>query len=346
MLKKTDNAVMGKYDYCGACTFYLGAIIVLLICQALAGVVSAALVKSYPDISSNGDFNTAFMICIQAFNLGYIVLFTKLHRYKFDFGIVKNNETGKGITPSVIIVPVISAVLLMIGMYLPTIWFGYFTKYAIRIPPEMGSVQLTTTSSVVMIVLASVFFAPICEETIYRGVLFNGLRRERTVLNAVLLSALAFMLMHLSIVQVVFQFSIGVVSAFIMHKTKRLAPSVILHAVANSLALIIELTPLSAVLNGCLIWLTQNIAAAFFITLGLFASAFGLLFVIIKFGFNVKDIVMRVKKDASEKEQITPQTVTDEITASARKKDGTFRFWIGIVLCAVLLVINLIVSVV
>ncbi len=40
-----------------------------------------------------------------------------------------------------------------------------------------------------------------------------------------------------------------------------------------------------------------------------------------------------------------PDRMRDQISAAARKKDGTFRFWTGIVICALLLLINLAVTV-
>ncbi len=354
--------IQRKYDYCGACTFYLGAVITTLLCQALAGVVSAALVGKYPDISNNGDFNTAFMIFVQAANLAFIALFSKLNGYKFDCAFVKSDRGAKSL-PFAVVVPVLAAGLLLVGMYLPTVWFGYFTRYALHVPPDFGQLRLTTPSSIAMVVIASVFLAPLCEETIYRGVLFCGLKKERKTLNAVLLSALAFMLMHMSPVQVVFQFAIGVTSAFIMHKSKRLLPPVILHATANALALVMELTPLSGMLANCMAWLTNNVAAALFITIGLAAACGGALFVIIKYGFDIADLFARNKRDnkpaqasattaendgeADDKrdEMSAPDRMRDQISAAARKKDGTFRFWTGIVICALLLLINLAVTV-
>ena len=347
--------IQRKYDYCGACTFYLGAVITTLLCQALAGVVSAALVGKYPDISNNGDFNTAFMIFVQAANLAFIALFSKLNGYKLDCAFAKS-------LPFAVVVPVLAAGLLLVGMYLPTVWFGYFTRYALHVPPDFGQLRLTTPSSIAMVVIASVFLAPLCEETIYRGVLFCGLKKERKTLNAVLLSALAFMLMHMSPVQVVFQFAIGVTSAFIMHKSKRLLPPVILHATANALALVMELTPLSGMLANCMAWLTNNVAAALFITIGLAAASVGALYVLIKYGFDIADLFDRNKRDnkpapssaSSEKDgdaddnrdaMSAPDRMRDQISAAARKKDGTFRFWTGIVICALLLLINLAVTV-
>lgn len=359
MLKNSKN--LSAYDYGGACAFYLGAIIVTLLCQAAAGIVSAALAKSYPDIAKNGDFNTAFMIVIQLANAAFIYFYTKLRRNKFDFTFVRRDGDDKGITPSVVIVPIIAAATLMFGMYLPTVWYGYFAR-VIGVPESAGEINLDTVSSIVMIVVASVALAPVMEETIYRGVLLHGMRRERSAIQAVMFSALAFTLMHMNVVQVVFQFALGVLSAFVALKTERLLPSIILHATANALALVMQLTPFAGVLAGCEAWLTQNIVAAFFITLGLFAAAFGALFALVKFGFDIKNVLARLGKgttksdepqDGADDEAVAPQSAdgnaddeTANRVAAVRRKsgrsDGTFKYFIGIGICAVMLIINMI----
>lgn len=345
MLK--SNVTPRKYDYCGACTFYLGAIIVTLICQAVSGVISAAITAAHPDFSGNSDFSTAFMIVVQAANAAFIVLFSKLNRYKFDFAYVRRGGRGR-VEPSTFVVPVVGAGLLMIAMYLPTLWYGYFTTYALGISPELGNINLDTVSSVVMIVIASVFLAPVCEEVIYRGILFNGLKKHRSVLGAVTLSALAFMLMHMSPVQVVFQFSLGVASAYIMHRSGRMLPSVLFHATANALALIMQLTPFAGVLVGCEVWLVSHVAAAFFITLGLLAGGGGALYALIRFGFDAKLLgnapYVEVAEEAPQSDEAN--VVRDAAIEVARRKDGTFRYWVAIAICGVVFVAALIVSVI
>lgn len=333
MLKTSGNKLK-KFDYCGACSFYLGAIIVTLICQALAGVVSTLLSKSVPDISTNGDFLTAFMIVIQAANALFILLFCKRNKYRFDCALAC--KADKNVDYRDFILPVIAAIVLLFAMYLPTLWYGYFTTYALRIPPSSGNIDLTTTSSVVMIVSASVFMAPVFEETIYRGVLFNGLRKNGTAVKAVALSALAFMLMHMSPIQVVFQFALGALSAAIMNKTHRLLPCVLLHATANAAALAIQFEPLASVVDGGVAWMVANPTAAAFITLTLFVGGGAALFALVRFGYGNKNA--EVSEDVDD-EKVTPQAVA---LADARKKDGTIRYFIAIGISGVLFVINLI----
>lgn len=352
-----------KYDFCDACMFYLGAIVVLLLGQGVAGVLAAALGSVVPNIASDGNFNTAFMIVLQCFSAAFIVLYTRLGRREFNFVIVNEGLKNKKISPLAIILPIAAAVVLMVGMFLPTIWYGYFTQYVLRIPSEAGQVDLSSPAAVVMIVIASVFLAPICEETIYRGVLFNGLKSEFSPVKAIVLSAVAFMLMHMNAAQVVFQLALGVVSAVIMYYGGRLISCILLHAAANSLALVIELTPVGDALGGCVAWMTNNIAAAVFITLGLLVAACGIMFVIVWFGFKrCCTDMQKCDGAAQETEHANSVKQADEvadgedeaadllvkkqqITGTLRKKDGSFRYCIAAGICGVMFIINTVVSI-
>lgn len=352
MLKNGKTQAPRDYDYSSACAFFLGAIVVSLVCQAAAGVVAAALSDAYPNISENGDFNTAFMIAVQIANGAFIYFFSKLCGRKLRPTVFNRSAVSVRATVLYLTLPVLCAALLMVGMYLPTTWYGYFIHDAVGVPWSAGAIELNTPSSVAMIVIASVFLAPLCEETIYRGVLFDGLNREFTAVKAALLSALAFMLMHMNPLQVVFQFSLGVLSAFIIKKTRMLLPSVILHASANALALVMQLTPFADVLTGCVLWLTNNIAAAFFITLALFAVCGALLFAVVRFCFSPSNgsceenapIASESSARAAEKSANDGAETSALNVEALRKKDGTFKYWIGVGLCAMMFIINLIVN--
>lgn len=347
---RTEAGSRKYYDYGSACTFFLCAIVVGLVCQAAAGVVAAALEDRYPNISQNGNFNTAFMIVVQIANGAFILLFSKFCGRKIRPTFYKRASDVKT-DVLYIVVPVVCAVVLMIGMYLPTVWYGYFIHDAVGVPWSAGEIELSSVASVVMIVIASVFLAPVCEETIYRGVLNDGLNMRFSAVKAALLSALAFMLMHMNPMQVVFQFALGVLSAFVIDRTKRILPSVILHACANSLALVMQMTAFGGVLSGCVAWLTSNIAAAFFITLALFSGGGALLFALVRLGLKrapdeVADAVTRKETPAPEGADSTAarQAQVAPVLEDMARRDGTFKYCIGVGLCAVMLVINLVVS--
>lgn len=332
-----------KYDLCEACMFYLGAVVVLLAGQAAAGVIAYALGDKIADPAANGVFNTAFMIVLQLISAAFIVVYTRCTKRSFNFSFIGEGETSKAKNPLYYVLPIVAAIVLMAGMFLPTMWYGYFTQYVLRVPPEAGQVDMSRPASVACIVIASVFLAPLCEETIYRGVLFGGLKSGYGVVKAVLLSALAFMLMHMNVSQVVFQFALGVTSAVIMWAGGRLVSCIILHAAANSLALVIELTPLGVALGGCVEWLTQNVVAAVFITLGFALVAAALMFVIVKFGFmRVGEAARAEDNDANGNAAELGQADGERevLIADMRKKDGRMRYIIAASICGVMLVVN------
>ncbi len=337
MLNVVKNG-QGRLDYCESTLFYLFAIVILLVAQFFVGVIAAALGNVVPDIAENGEFNTACMIFFQVVNAAFILVFFKLKKYKLNFSPVKSKKSGRGVTAVTVILPIVAAAVLMVGMYLPTVWFGYLTE-VMGVPPEAGSIDIETPSAgLVMLVISSVFLAPPCEEFIYRGVLLHGLREEKSAVKAVLLSALAFMLMHISPFQIVFQFALGVLGAIIVLRTGRLFPSVILHAASNALAIVVEFTPLAKTLNSCVTWLVAHVGVAFAVTLGLFVCAGGIVFLIVKFGLKEKSAVETPTADEEEPSAELEQD--KQALVLMRKRNGTMWLYIGIGICVLMLIIN------
>ena len=352
LTKGNDKNNSIAYDYSSSCAFYMFAVLVVLLCQGVAGVAAAAIETRYEGASSGGIFNTACMIFFQAANFAFIYFYTRIYRRKLNFSYIKN-ASGQGVTPKTVILPILLAAILMCGMYLPTVWYGYFTQ-AIGIPADAGALELNSAGATVMIVIASVFLAPAFEETIYRGVLLNGLKNEFSVTKSVMLSAVAFMMMHMSPLQVVFQFALGVLSGYLAIKTERLLPSVILHAVANALALVIQLTPLAAALDGSVLWLTQHIAAAVLFTILFAAVSFALCFLLLRYAFDKthwdnhgavetgKDESKEIAQDEDRSENHAQQIMREQVMANITRRDGLVKYFIGIGICAVMFVINLV----
>jgi membrane protease YdiL (CAAX protease family) len=86
-----------------------------------------------------------------------------------------------------------------------------------------------------------VVIAPLFEEWICRGLIFGSLRSRYGVVRSMVLSALVFGLMHVQPVPVLNAFVLGLVLAFIYHKTNSLWSSVILHALYNGTAYLLTI---------------------------------------------------------------------------------------------------------
>lgn len=73
----------------------------------------------------------------------------------------------------------------------------------------------------------------ICEELIFRGVIFQGLKERFSKWASVLLSALLFALMHQNIEQFLYPFLLGCVLAIVMDRTNNLIYPIIIHLFNN-----------------------------------------------------------------------------------------------------------------
>lgn len=73
----------------------------------------------------------------------------------------------------------------------------------------------------------------ICEELIFRGVIFQGLKEKFSSTTSILLSALLFALMHQNIQQFIYPFLLGCVLAFTFERTNNLLYPILIHFFNN-----------------------------------------------------------------------------------------------------------------
>lgn len=90
----------------------------------------------------------------------------------------------------------------------------------------------------IAILIVAVIGAPLVEELLFRGVLFEEIRKECSVKTTILLTALMFGCYHFNILQTPNTFFMGLVLAYVYYKTKSIKASIIVHATNNILAMI------------------------------------------------------------------------------------------------------------
>ncbi len=73
----------------------------------------------------------------------------------------------------------------------------------------------------------------ICEEFIFRGVIYKGLRQKYSATSSILLCGLIFALMHGSITQFIYPFILGCLLSFVMEKTNNLLYTILIHLFNN-----------------------------------------------------------------------------------------------------------------
>lgn len=73
----------------------------------------------------------------------------------------------------------------------------------------------------------------ICEELLFRGIIFQGLKENFSKPISIVLSALIFALVHQSIQQFIYPFLLGLLLAFVFDKTNNLIYSILIHMFNN-----------------------------------------------------------------------------------------------------------------
>ena len=75
--------------------------------------------------------------------------------------------------------------------------------------------------------------APLVEELVFRGIVFNGIKKLVKPLMAAVISAALFAYGHVGFLQVAYAFVIGFMFAYVYHHTNKLYITIIMHSVIN-----------------------------------------------------------------------------------------------------------------
>ena len=79
---------------------------------------------------------------------------------------------------------------------------------------------------------------PLCEELVFRGLMYKRLREYAGFIGAMLYSSIVFSFMHINIVQAVYAFFMAVVFAFVYEKYGSVKAPVVAHISANIVAIL------------------------------------------------------------------------------------------------------------
>lgn len=81
---------------------------------------------------------------------------------------------------------------------------------------------------------------PLIEELAFRGIILDDLRSVMVDREAIIVSAMMFMILHLSILSLPYLLAIGILAAWLRIRTGSIWPCVLLHCTHNSLVLFFE----------------------------------------------------------------------------------------------------------
>ena len=169
-------------------------------------------------ILSELSFLLVFLICNKKFKKDILV--ASRIRFKPDAFVVIGTIFG--------------AVILFFGsMNVSEMFTNLFSTFAKD--SSQISVPLDTFGQFLIAVLLLAVLPAVCEELLFRGVIFQGLRSKFKGPWAILMSAGLFALMHMSIYQTLHQFVLGVIFATLAYFTGSIVYGMIFHFTNNFL---------------------------------------------------------------------------------------------------------------
>lgn len=217
----------------GGAAVYLIAILVNLGVQLLGSVVLVIAGATSGETGVSSVLNYVLMAALQA---GFLLVF-RLYTKKTDRGIAFPVRMLKWYD---ILLCLLSSVICVFCFIFPAQWFALLLeKIGYNFSTE---IPLDGALDVVLCVIVTVIIAPVTEELVFRGALLTGLTKKFGTIPAILLSGLAFSLMHMNPEQTVYQFFIGCACAYIAISSGSVLASMIVHAGNNLIALILEFT--------------------------------------------------------------------------------------------------------
>lgn len=90
-------------------------------------------------------------------------------------------------------------------------------------------INMTAGPAIILVAI----FGPMCEEFVFRGMIFGGYRRACSVFSSVLVSGILFGLMHLNFNQCGYTFILGCWMAIVAEATGSIWPPVLIHFIIN-----------------------------------------------------------------------------------------------------------------
>ncbi|MDD4815575.1 MAG: CPBP family intramembrane metalloprotease [Clostridia bacterium] len=182
---------------------------------------------------------------------------------------------------------------------------------------DINSVSFLIVS---IILLAGV--PAIIEEFVFRGVIFQGLRKYGNWV-AILGSSALFALVHLSAEQFIFPFLFGIIMAYIVLKTGSIFASMIIHFVANTLTVLLNYFKVEIMFDIDFVWFVL-------IALGIGLATFCIVWLMSK----------KMKNVEKTKEVEEVLAVIDNAEFANKNKGNTSNLKFGIIFGIVIWVIN------
>lgn len=175
----------------------------------------------------------------------------------------KENHIFKKVHFKKILILILIAVFSFLCLY-PII--TCFDVLLIKLGIKLGTLpyELTTTNYFISII-SLVILPAVCEELLFRGLIFQGLKKHGKSF-AIILSSVMFSIYHMSLSQTIYPILIGLLLGVIMYYEENIYYCIAVHLTNNFLSLTLSYFKISLVFNHWSYFILAVMLAAIFIS--------------------------------------------------------------------------------
>lgn len=222
----------------------------MILNQLIIGLVSGIGAIFIKDANKIGE-----KIYILAF-IGDLITLTLVY---FMYSIYNKKLLSKNVFKKINLKDIVYIILFGIGL---SIIILNLTGILTKLIPSYTNVQnhLEHTKNSILQLSIIIILIPICEEIIYRRVIFGYLKENYNIVCSIIIQALVFGIAHGNIVQGIYTFILGIALALVYVCFNSLWGSIILHIIFNFMGLLI--IPKVVSINPSLIYVLLIIGIA------------------------------------------------------------------------------------
>lgn len=187
-------------------------------------------------LNSNHGLMIVYMLLSQVVFACIYLIYHKLSRISFSATKLNIKKTKGGMAAMSALVGVICVLGFVL---LIEVCFGQlFAKLKVEQP--LKGLPLDNVGWLFANLLLLGVVPAICEELLFRGVIFQGLREKFSAKTSIIFSALLFALIHQNIQQFIYPFILGVVLSIVFEKTNNLTYTILIHMFNNFATIVLS----------------------------------------------------------------------------------------------------------
>lgn len=319
------------YTQTDACKTFIWALLVPQAISLLVALIFSQFYSTQEELSNSLVY--LFVATILAQLCFFIVAYFYNKNNKINF--VQASKLNLKLNIKNVLVCVLISIVAVFGLYnFINMISTFFAKFGFGL--SSVSLPINTFYWFVINVILLAIIPAIMEEFIFRGMIFNGLRKSSFML-ATIISSVMFALIHLSINQFVYPIIMGIVFSFVLEKTGSLAYSMIVHFCNNFIVILISY--ISNCLGFDFLNISVNNVESFLIVTLIAGLSLVIVFVLIKFVLKKQNnsAIQQANNNVQDTNLSNIQNDCSNDLTNPDKKRQYYKYLIGALLSGALI---------